>query len=115
MKKQNNNMVEVVAKEYKEKGYNTEKNVYLKIDGEESFYIVPVVATKGSERIAIETDGTQTKKIEFLKGVYDDVVLFPSIERSEDGWFKHFCGHKWKSRVEQPKQCPGCKQYIIYK
>lgn len=21
------------------------------------------------------------------------------------------CGHEWKSRVEKPKQCPGCKRY----
>lgn len=24
------------------------------------------------------------------------------------------CGHKWNSRVEQPKTCPKCKHYIKY-
>ena len=22
------------------------------------------------------------------------------------------CGHKWTTRVDQPKACPKCKQYI---
>jgi len=25
------------------------------------------------------------------------------------------CGYKWKPKVEKPKACPRCKQYIKYK
>ena len=24
------------------------------------------------------------------------------------------CGYEWAPRVEKPKQCPRCKQYIVY-